>query len=429
MTLNSKRHLPGCGTAPSVVDVVAMFALVGFLVSMFGWSANFQEPASGDEMLSGGDYLQFFVAAQLIRHGQNDRLYDFEHVQAFQHDPAIIPYEWDPDVFGLYAYPPFFVWFCLPFSFLSFHAGAMAWVVVMAGFLVAAAVLLVRTVPGGRGWFGWALLGCLLYRPVVMSLYTCQNATLSLFVIILGYVLLRRGRPFAAGVAFALLAFKPQLTLVIGLAMLGTRQWRFLAGAVAGGLVLLAASLAISPSATVDYIRLAPGMSKWIDMPGMPLERMSCWYGFWRLAFAGQPLHYAQAATVVTSVVTLVPLVFIMRRRPSPDSAAWFAALVLGTVVLSPHLLSYDLTLLLLPLYLLVTQASQDRPEHSLRRLRPWVVLLFVGACLSEPIAAATGVQVIVPLIVITLVVLARAVEQQGQPVATAQSAGGIVGC
>ena len=429
MTSNNKQLLPGCGTAPSVVNVVAVFAVVGFLVGLFGWSANFREPESGEEMLSGGDYVQFFVAAQLIRHGQNDRLYDFEHVRAFQHDPAVIPYEWDPDVFGLYAYPPFFVWFCLPFSYLPFHIGAMAWVVMMAGFLLAAVVLLARTVPGGRGWFGWALLGCLLYRPVVMSLYTCQNATLSLFVITLCYVLLGRGRPFAAGAAFALLAFKPQLTLVIGLAMLGTRQWRFLVGAVAGGLVLLGASLAISPSATVDYIRLAPGMSKWIDMPGMPIERMSCWYGFWRLAFVGQPLHYAQAATVVTSVATLVPLVLILRRRPSPDSAAWFAALVLGTVVLSPHLLSYDLTLLLLPLYLLATQVPQDGPAHPLGRLRLWVVLLFAGACLSEPIAAATGVQVIVPLIVITLVVLARAVERQGRPVGTAQSAGGIVGC
>ncbi len=65
-----------------------------------------------------------------------------------------------------------------------------------------------------------------------------------------------------AGAVFALLAFKPQLTLVIAVGMLGMRQWRFLAGAAIGGLVLFGASLALSPAATLDYIRLAPTMSK-----------------------------------------------------------------------------------------------------------------------------------------------------------------------
>jgi len=412
MQPKDKQHLHFHSRPGSPVGVVAIGAFIGLLVYMFGWSANFQEPKQKGEMLLGGDYLVFFVPGQMIRHGHHDRLYDFEFTKRFQRDPTVIPYEWDPHAFTVYPYPPFFVWLCLPFSYLSFHAGAIVWAVMMAGLFVGALMLMLRSVPGGMRWFGWALLGCLAYHPLILSIYTCQNATLSLLILAACYALLRGGRPFASGAVFALLAFKPQLTIVIGLAMLCTRHWRFVGGAAVGGLMLLAASLAVSPSACLDYIRLAPTMSKWIDMPGMHLERMSCWYGFWRLAFAGQSLWYAQAATIVMSIATLVPLVYILRRPIDPRSpyfAVQYGALVLATVVLSPHLLTYDLTLLLLPVFLLATFRSQDALDVSSRLPRSLALALFVAASVSWPVASATGVQIIVPLVTIALAALAKA--------------------
>ncbi len=413
-----------------MLGVVALAALVAYLT---GWSANFQAPRTAWDTLSGGDFLQFYVAGQLVQAGQADRLYDFNHVRGFQHDKAVIPYDWDPNEFGLYVYPPFFVWFCLPFSLLPFHVGAVAWLVVMAGCLAAAAGIMAWSTPGARPAFGWVLLGCLIFRPAVMSLYTCQNSTLSLLILATCFALLRGGRPMFAGAVFALLAFKPQLTLVIAVGMLGMRQWRFLAGAAIGGLVLFGASLALSPAATLDYIRLAPTMSKWIDMPGMPLERMSCWYGFWRLALAGHPLIYAQAATAIMSLVTLLPLAQILRRHAQQDQAGLafrFAALTVATVVLSPHLLSYDLTLLLLPLMVLATvptaakervttilpeaaeaRCARSHPDLLFRpRLQVLAAAVFVGAGVSEALAAVTGLQLIVPLLVVTLALLAKSI-------------------
>ena len=90
-----------------------------------------------------------------------DRLYDFEFTKTFQHDPAVIPYEWDPNVFGLCIYPPFFVWVCLPFSYLPYHAGAIVWAIAMTACFLAALVLLLRSVPRGLRYFGLALFACL----------------------------------------------------------------------------------------------------------------------------------------------------------------------------------------------------------------------------------------------------------------------------
>ena len=390
---------------------MALGLLIGLLGCMFLASANFRAPRTPDDPLPGGDYVVFHVAGRVILAGASHRLYDFTFIRQFQHDPSVIAYAWNVDAFVHYVYPPFFAWFCVPFACLPFSAGAVAWTLAMTGCLLIALAVLLRASPGGLAYFGWALLACLAYRPLLTSIYSGQNGTLSLLILTLVYVNLRAGRPGCAGLIFAGLAFKPHLTILIAVAMFCSRQWRFLAGAIAGGILLFAASLAVSPTATFDYVRLAPTMSRFIDMPGMPLERMTCWYGLWRLLLAGQPLHHAQIATVIASAVTLVVLVRVMGGSLNPSSkrfAGQYAALVLATTAVSPHLLDYDLTLLLLPIYLLATGDGQHALDPSALRPRLWALVLFVVASFSPAVAGLTGFQIIVPVVFVTLLAMAR---------------------
>ena len=177
--------------------------------------------------------------------------------------------------------------------------------------------------------------------------------------------------------------------------MLYKRQWRFGFGGTIGGMVLLTASLAISPAAVADYLRLGPTLSRWIDMPGMSLTEMACWQGFWRLLLADRPLAYAQAAAVGSSLLTLIPLVRSIQNpldTNSPRFAPQFAVLVLATILISPHLLYYDLTLLLIPMVL----AACSRPENIGNRTNdivwPWsTAILFAGATVSRFVAAETA--------------------------------------
>jgi hypothetical protein len=224
------------------------------------------------------------------------------------------------------------------------------------------------------------------------------------------YALLRTGRPLTAGVVFALLAFKPQLAVVIFLTMLWKRQWRFLLGGLLGGLVLAAASLAVSPSASVDYLHLGPILARWIDLPNIPLAEMSSWRGFWRLLLAGWPSPYPETAAVVSMLATTAPLIYALRgplHTTSDDFAPRFAALVLATILVSPHLLAYDLTLLLLPMGLAV--GSRFVPGGDRARDPVWLMTgaLYAAASASRWIAAAAGVQIVVPMVLVYLAVLA----------------------
>ena len=181
----------GSGSRPVVA--IAMGLLTTQLAYILIWSPNFNAPVPG------GDYLQFYVAARMVRDGQADRLYDFPYQVEFQRDPIRMPFEPLKDVYALYIYPPFFIWFCLPFSYLSFKVGALAWVLFMSGCLIASVRLLIPAAMKDRDAFGYALLASVPFLPSLMSIYSCQNATLSLLILAATYALLRNGRPMTAG--------------------------------------------------------------------------------------------------------------------------------------------------------------------------------------------------------------------------------------
>src|SRR5262245_44065388 len=240
MSFRAEMQSSESASSRGPMEMIAVVLLILLLAYILIWSPNFDTPVPG------GDYLHFYLAARMVRDGEQARLYEFPYQIQFQRDPARIPFPPLQDSYALYIYPPFFVWFCLPFSYLPFKAGAAALVLFMSGCLIAALHILLRTGTRSHGALGLALLAAFPFLPALMSIYSCQNATLSLLDLSTTYALLRGGNPGAAGAVFAFQAFKPQLTLVIGGAMLCKGQWRFVLGALIGGLVLLGASLAVS---------------------------------------------------------------------------------------------------------------------------------------------------------------------------------------
>jgi hypothetical protein len=79
--------------------------------------------------------------------------------------------------------------------------------------------------------------------------------------------------------------------------------------------------------------------------------------------------------------------------------------MIVATVLLSPHLYTYDLTVLLLPLGLAAARRSIGfQPVRDPSPALLWLALfIFCLAGLSPKVAAATGIQLSVPLMVLYL--------------------------
>jgi hypothetical protein len=75
----------------------------------------------------------------------------------------------------------------------------------------------------------------------------------------------------------------------------------------------------------------------------------------------------------------------------------------------SPYLLYYDLTLLLIPIVLAACSRTMAGRSRARTLIWPWLTAaLYAAATLSRSIAAATAVQVVVPMILIYLVAVAE---------------------
>jgi hypothetical protein len=292
----------------------------------------------------------------------------------------------------------------------------------MSGCLALTVWLLARAYPVHPALQAWGLAGALFFTPVLQNLCSSQKSTLALLILTAAYLLLNRRRPFWAGLIFGLLAFKPQLTLVVALAMLFKRQWWFVLGGAVTGAILVGLSLLTSTDACNQYLHISGHMADYINSGGFPLDKMHCWYGFWKLLLPGQDLTIVQAATLLTGGITVVVLTRLLRgplAYGQPMFAMQFAGLVVATILLSPHLLTYDLTLLLLPFFLithlLLTHWSLLADRQS--RLICLLVLLYFGAGVSPLLAQRTHLQVTVLLLFALLATLAGlARRQSGKP-------------
>jgi hypothetical protein len=162
----------------------------------------------------------------------------------------------------------------------------------------------------------------------------------------------------------------------------------------------------------------------------MPLKELSSWLGIWRLLLAGRPLGEVQMAAAIASLVTLIPLAWALRGPLEPTAEGFplqFAALVLATVLISPHLLAYDLTLLLLPM-LLVAVSHPIRTRGGARdRLWPHLTaLVYAVATISRPVAAITGVPLVVPVLFAYLVTIASVSRPVHDDLSAAIAAGRV---
>ena len=178
---------------------------------------------TGASLTSGGrplgdDYVNYWSGAYLAWHGRIADIYNWPVYTAFQ--KTIVGEGLGPYV---YAYPPTLLVLTAPLAARAVSSRAC------------------RMADGG--WFCFwralrlalpgrdALLLSLATPAVFVNAYGGQNGTWTAAFLGGGLCLIER-RPFVAGMAFGMMIYKPQLGLLIPVALLAGRRWWTIAGAV-----------------------------------------------------------------------------------------------------------------------------------------------------------------------------------------------------
>ena len=207
---------PGLRWAWACVTGVGVLFLA---LSIQAWTRNFSEPNITD-------YLSYWAAGKLTLAGDPAAAFDVAKHRAMEF--TVSPFK------GLlpFPYPPPFLLLVTPFSLLSYLWGFAAWVVVTGALYL---VLARRVIPTPYA---------LAHPSVLMNGLIGQNGFLT-SAIFTGGVTMLRERPLLAGAILGTLVIKPQLALLLPVAVVAARLWPAIAGAVAtsAGLLLLSLTL------------------------------------------------------------------------------------------------------------------------------------------------------------------------------------------
>jgi hypothetical protein len=346
--------------APFLLPFVLLFFLLSFSPN-FKWIAS---PGEGSapfrETPYGGDYLQDWVGG-LIAASPPDRelLYSTDYPIQIQHTPQLVGFEWPQENYFPMVYPPYHYWFVSPLSQIPYRWATIGWTTISAlvycltGWLICRGYEPLRRRP-------WELMmGMTLFGPAIICLNTGQKSIWILLFFTLTFLLLTRGNVFLSGMVFGLVAVKPHLGVVVGLSMIGKGIWRFVAGAVLVLLAFCVLALWLEPLWLSQYIGVVSKMSDYISIEGYQLhDSHSLWGGLkFLLPDASSSLILYLLLAACLAVFLIVGRSLGFREKFNPKSKLFsfqFSILVLATVLISPHFYTYDLTLLVLPLALLL---------------------------------------------------------------------------
>ena len=185
----------------------------------------------------GRDFINSWTAGHLILSGQINDI--FQPRLFLAHERALFDSRLP---FHFWSYPPPNLFLVLPLGFTPYMAGLALWSV--AGLVVLGV--------GLRAWtrvpWTWALL--MLAPAEAVNIGLGQNGAFTAALLIGGLSLIDR-RPALAGALLGLLIFKPQIAVLLPVAVLAGRRWKTLWAAAAVVVAVIALSV------------LAFGMQPW----------------------------------------------------------------------------------------------------------------------------------------------------------------------
>jgi hypothetical protein len=316
----------------------------------------------------GRDFLNMWAGPRIAAQSGIMALFDYE-----AYYKALQSLYGAPVPFHNWGYPPHLFFFISPFSALPYIPGLILWT--MLGFTLYAGVVLTQLPAAARR----AGLVFLLLAPAsIVNAVTGQNGFFTATLFLGGLMLLDR-RPVLAGVMFGLLTVKPQLGLLLALALVAIGAWRCIVATTLTASLLAATSILLwGVDPWIGWLTQAGRYQQWLltnNFDGFYTYMMPSVFAAARLV--GLPAEIAGAIQAMVAAPVVVVTLFAFRR--THDTAARALLLACGTLLVSPYAFNYDMTLLtaalLWTLTPMATVGDRDRQILGAAWLLPTAIM------------------------------------------------------
>jgi hypothetical protein len=303
------------------------------------------------------DFAIYYCAGAVVREGQAAHFYDnrtqFTVEKQFAADVPLFRRSL------LYTHPPFEALFFAPFSLFPYIWAYGLWMALNVALLAYIPLAMRPYTPNLRHlpYWMWALAG-LAFFPVFYSLLQGQDAIVLLFFLTLAFTSLKQKKWTVSGIWLALGLFKFHLILTVLVLLLAQKKWRVLHGFIPAGIALAILSVGmvgmnaakayphfvLHVEAALTGTRTVPA-----DMPS--LRGLLYVLGLGRHGM--EPMLWVAAGGLFLLVVWKS-----WGAAPDVSGLKFSLALVTATVI-GYHVVSYDLSMLLLAVVLLANNFAK----------------------------------------------------------------------
>ena len=374
-------------------------------LAIAGWVALSDGLVDRNSKPLGTDFSSFYAAGSLVLDGRAADVYAMaaHYAREQQIFGASTPY------YG-WLYPPIFLLLATPLATMPYLPALLVWQAGSFALYLAVIGGIVRRLRMPHITTLWLPVAA-AFPAVLINLGHGQNGFLTAALFGAGLLALPN-RPVVAGILFGLLAYKPQLALVMPVALLVRGQWR----------AILAAALTVA--ALVGITSLLFGSDLWLAFAAstetsrrLLLEQGDVGFEKLQSAFAavrlwGGSIKLAYAVQGAATVMAVCGVAWTWRSATC-DRNIEAALLVVATLVASPHVLDYDLMILALAIAFAASAGLSDgfRAYEISILGAAWIVPL-----LSRSIAGVTGIPIgLIVLLTLYGIILRRAIRDRAK--------------
>jgi hypothetical protein len=322
----------------------------------------------------GTDFITFYAASKLALAGHplapwNVAAHHAQEIALFGRDTG----------YAAFFYTPPQLLICLPLALIPYLPALLGWLTLtgLAYWRMARAWLSEKV--GSASIFA--------FPAVMLNAGHGQSGFLSAALFGAGALWLET-RPIAAGVCLGLLAYKPQLGLIIPVALAISGRWKTFAAAAATVIVFAAASTAVFGLGAWEAFAANMSLARaTLEQALVGDAKMQSAFAAVRLWGGPLALAYAVQALVVAGLVA--GLVWLQRR--APRSGAEGPAMIVAALLASPFMLDYDQTLLAAPMAWMVSQGLKGG-------FRDWEKTVLAAAFVLPAISRTLAMTVHIPI-------------------------------
>lgn len=391
-------------TAILIGQIVMVIAMIGIPLI-----------ASSEDQTLLPDFAAPWTGASFFLDGRLSELYDVKAQWAFQTEAVrnAAP-SW-------FVSPPHVALLYTPLALVSFNTAALIWTAFSILCIAVSVRLLEPFAPTMfREHRVVTILMVVSSFPIFELLGAGQQSALTLLLMVGGIRLILADQQGWAGIVFALGAIKPQLFILVPFVLLAMRMWKALAtGALTGLATLAITHVVFGPEVFRAWLEAltSPAYAELVQidqawkMIGLPAFFVTLAPPVWAPAVASIGIFLTLAVVAFS-----VPKIFAWAHRGVDQRAIWSLAL-LATILASPHLVLYDLTLIFVPALYLVEVANTRATRVSLLLLYflTWItaVLHVVAANLTWPLTLIDA-----SWATLTIIIMWRELDRQfrGEP-------------